>query len=137
MSKTSQWKVGDSLPTIERQIDQRRVNSYARASGDHNPIHLDADYAATTRFGQRVAHGMLTLAFVWETIANATQGNLTGVTVKVRFTSPVIPGETVTCSGKVTKVSDSSATYDIQVMRPNGEAAIIGSATIPFAITSP
>ena len=137
MSKKRQWKVGDSLPTIERQVDQQRVNKYAHASGDHNPIHLDADYAATTRFGQRVAHGMLTLAFVWEAIANATDGNFSGVTVKVRFTSPVIPGETVTSSGKVIKVSDSSATYDIQVIRPNGEAAIIGTATIPFAITSP
>lgn len=136
MTTTTSWQVGDSLPVIERLVNQDRVNSYAHASGDHNPIHLDADYAATTRFGGRVAHGMLSLAFVWETIGIATDGNFAGVSVKVRFTSPIIPGETVTCAAKVTGITDSHAVCDVRVTRPDGEAAIIGTATIPVGLTS-
>lgn len=131
MAIPTYWQIGDSLPSIKRLVDQDRINRYAHASGDHNPIHLDAEYAATTRFGERVAHGMLSLAFVWEAIGKATNGNYEGVTVKVRFTTPVIPGEVVTCQGKVTDVSDTEAKCEIQVLRPNGEAALSGSATIP------
>lgn len=130
MAIPTSWQIGDPLPSIKRLVDQDRVNRYARASGDHNPIHLDAEYAATTRFGERVAHGMLSLAFVWEAIGIATNGNYVGVTVKVRFTSPVVPGEVVTCQGKITDVSDAQAKCEIQVIRPNGEAALNGSATI-------
>ena len=128
---TQTWAAGDALPSFQREVDQQRVNEYASASGDHNPIHLDAEYAATTRFGQRVAHGMLSLAFVWELIGYATDGNFNGATVKVRFTSPVIPGEIVTVGGAVKSVEDDGVTCDIHVSRPNGELALSGTATWP------
>lgn len=128
---TPTWAEGDALPSFKREVDQQRVNEYAAASGDHNPIHLDAEYAATTRFGERVAHGMLSLAFVWELIGYATDGNFNGATVKVRFTSPVIPGETVTVGGIVKSVDNHEVTCDIHVTRPNGEIALSGTATWP------
>ena len=128
---TKTWSEGNALPSFRRAVNQRRVDAYADASGDHNPIHLDAEYAETTRFGQRVAHGMLSLAFVWEMVGNATDGNFNGVTVKVRFTSPVIPGETVTVSGTVKSVDNDKVTCDIHVTRPNGELALSGTATWP------
>lgn len=128
---TETWAEGNTLPSFRRAVNQRRVDAYADASGDHNPIHLDAEYAATTRFGQRVAHGMLSLAFVWEMVGYATDGNFNGVTVKVRFTSPVIPGETVTVSGTVKSVDNDKVTCDIHVTRPNGELALTGTATWP------
>ncbi|HIE83207.1 MAG TPA: acyl dehydratase, partial [Dehalococcoidia bacterium] len=56
--------IGDKLSGFKREITQDRVNSYAEASGDHNPIHLNEAYAASTRFGTRIAHGMLSLALV-------------------------------------------------------------------------
>lgn len=130
------WASGDALPSFDRRVSQERVNAYADASGDHNPIHLDPEYAATTRFGQRVAHGMLSLAFVWELIGEITSGNFKGVTVKVRFTSPVIPGETVTVGGMVRSIDDNSVTCDIQVTRPNGEPALSGTAVFPAPTAS-
>jgi 3-hydroxybutyryl-CoA dehydratase len=63
--------VGDQLAGFERQISHDRVNAYAEASGDHNPIHLDESYAATTQFGTRIAHGMLSLALVTEMLATS------------------------------------------------------------------
>ena len=61
--------IGDKLSGFKREITQERVNSYAEASGDHNPIHLDTAYAASTQFGTRIAHGMLSLALVTEMLA--------------------------------------------------------------------
>jgi 3-hydroxybutyryl-CoA dehydratase len=54
---------GEKLEQIDRTITQEQVQAYADAAGDHNPIHLDAEFAAKTPFGRRIAHGMLTARF--------------------------------------------------------------------------
>ena len=83
---------GRQLPTVQRLVDQDMVTAYAHASGDHNPIHLDADFAADSQFGAIVAHGMLTLAFVAQMMSEAfgpaweERGAL-----KVRFKGPPTP----------------------------------------------
>ena len=125
------WSVGDALPSFKRHVSQERVNAYADASGDHNPIHLDPEYAVTTRFGQRVAHGMLSLAFVWELIGEVTNGDFNDVTIKTRFTSPVVPGETVSVGGTVKSMDNDNITCNIHVTRPNGEPALSGTAVFP------
>ena len=51
-------KVGDTA-TLTRVFTDADVRQYADLSTDHNPVHLDADYAASTQFGQRIVHGML------------------------------------------------------------------------------
>ena len=60
-----------SLPVVDRTITQDRLAAYAQASGDHNPLHLDPAFAATTQFGGIIAHGMLTLALVSEAMGRA------------------------------------------------------------------
>ena len=52
------------LPAIERVITQTQIDRYATASGDFNPIHIDAAFAATTPMGGTIAHGMLVLALI-------------------------------------------------------------------------
>jgi acyl dehydratase len=63
----------DELPDLEgrtfgpsswRPITQEEVNLYAQLSGDDNPIHIDEEFAASTPFGTRIAHGLLTLSLV-------------------------------------------------------------------------
>jgi 3-hydroxybutyryl-CoA dehydratase len=84
-------------------VDDARIRAFADVSGDHNPVHLDAAYAAGTRFGGRVAHGMLTAAFFSSVIANDLPGPGTiylGQTL--RFTAPVRPGDDVRCEVVVT-----------------------------------
>ena len=128
---------GDMLTGFERVVGQDRVTAYAHASGDHNPIHLDEEFASTTRFGQRIAHGMLSLAFVWEMISiNYPSTWHRGGSVKTRFTSPVVPGEEVSVSGSVKRtrtVGDREfVECEVAVTRPNGEKALTGSASIPL-----
>lgn len=131
-------QIGEELAGFQRTVRQDRVTAYAYASGDHNPIHLDEEFAATTRFGQRVAHGMLSLAFVWEMISiNYPSEWHRGGTVKTRFTSPVVPGEEVTISGAVKRIRTVGdrefVECEVAVTRSNGEKALSGTASIPLA----
>ena len=129
---------GEKLTGFSRVVTQDRVTAYAYASGDHNPIHLDAEFASTTRFGQRIAHGMLSLAFVWEMVSiNYPSTWHSGGTVKTRFTSPVVPGEEVTVGGSVKRIRTvedrECVECEVAVTRPNGEKALSGTASIPLA----
>jgi hypothetical protein len=56
-------KIGDSFST-KRHVTDELVRKFADVSGDYNPIHLDEEFARTTRFGKRIAHGMLSGAFI-------------------------------------------------------------------------
>ena len=60
---------GTPLAGFEREVTEERIRAYAEASGDHNPVHLDHEYAKTTQFGGIIAHGMLSMAFVSELMA--------------------------------------------------------------------
>ena len=118
-------------------VTQSRINEYADASGDHNPIHLDETFASQTRFGQRIAHGMLSLAFVWEMLATQfPHAWHQGCTVKIRFTSPVLPGETVHVGGSVTDIKETGGVRTLEckvyVERPDGDTALAGTATVPL-----
>ena len=130
--------LGQSLRGFRRTVTQDRVTAYAHASGDHNPIHLDEDFAASTRFGRRIAHGMLSLAFVWEMMSlNYPSTWHKGGTVKTRFTSPVVPSEEVAVSGTVKRLrtigGNQMVECEVAVTRPNGEKALTGSATVLLA----
>ena len=130
--------LGQSLQGFRRTVTQDRVTAYAHASGDHNPIHLDEDFAASTRFGRRIAHGMLSLAFVWEMMSlNYPSTWHRGGTVKTRFTSPVVPSEEVAVSGTVKRLrtigGNQMVQCEVAVTRPNGEKALTGSATVLLA----
>ena len=60
--------------SYSKQITEQDVILFAALSGDANPIHLDEDYARTTQFGERIAHGMLTGALVSAAIATKLPG---------------------------------------------------------------
>jgi 3-hydroxybutyryl-CoA dehydratase len=135
MSGALNWKCGDALPSVVKAVTQKQVNAYADAAQDWNPIHLDAEFAARTQFGQRIAHGMLGLGFVSEMLSKAfpeAWGRDSGL--KVRFKAPVYPGDTVTASGVVTSVSDedgrSRIECAVQCTGPDGGEAIAGTATV-------
>lgn len=88
--------VGDTA-TYSRLVTEREVELFAAVSGDHNPVHLDPEYAATTQFGECIAHGMLTGAFVSAAIAMELPGPGTiYLGQNLQFRAPVLLGDTVT-----------------------------------------
>jgi len=136
-SNSAQRAAGDALTGFERTITQDRVDAYAEASGDHNPIHLDESYASNTQFGTRIAHGMLSLALVTEMLAtNFPDTWHSGGKLKVRFSAPVFPGETVITYGEITSINESDtgliATCTIGCKKPDGTDAVAGRATVPL-----
>ena len=126
---------GSELPAVTRLVTQERIERYAEASGDFNPIHVDPAYAAATQFGGTIAHGMMVAAMVSESMARAFALDWyeTGK-LKLRFRAPVRPGETVTASGKVRSVRMSGDARELRclvgVHKADGEAAITGEAVV-------
>ena len=126
---------GDTLPTVEKTFSQDDVNRYADAAGDHNPIHVDPNFAAGSQFGRRIAHGMMIAASISEMMAQAfgQDWNKSG-RMKIRFRAPVFPGETVRASGTVRSVRQiedaTEVAVSVQVTKANDEAAITGDARV-------
>lgn len=126
---------GDSLPTVEKLVSQDDVNRYADAAGDHNPIHVDPEFAADSQFGRRIAHGMMIAASISEMMAQVfgQQWHRSG-RMKIRFRAPVFPGETIRATGTVKSVrpleNDTEVVCSVQVTKGNNETAITGDASV-------
>ena len=90
------FKVGDSAE-ITKTIEQADIHAFADVTGDHNPVHVDEEFAKTTRFRRRIAHGMLTASLISAVLANKLPGEgsvYLGQTLQ--FVAPVFPGDRVT-----------------------------------------
>lgn len=88
--------------SLERKITAEMVEAFAEISGDSNPLHLDSDYAATTRFKERIAHGALTNSFISAVLGTKLPG-IGAVYVKqsVKFLAPVPLDSVVTAEATV------------------------------------
>ena len=94
--------VGARLPVLVRAVDQARIDAYAKASGDFNPIHVDPDFARSGPFGRTIAHGLMTLAFVAEMLNRWSGGAFDeGGEIDIAFVGPVFAGDVVEVSGVV------------------------------------
>lgn len=88
-------------------ITDEAIQAFADLTGDNNPLHLDDRYAAGTRFGRRIAHGMLAASLISATLANDLPGPGTVyLSQTLQFKAPVYPGDTVT------------ATVEVKALRP-------------------
>ena len=103
------------------------VAKYAELTDDFNPIHLDPVFAAATPFGRPIVQGTLTLNLVWQSLRETFgPAALPGVEIDIRFTAPVLVGETVTATGRPKK--DNAAVYEIAVTKDDGTVVLSGTA---------
>ena len=126
---------GDPLPTIEKVVTQDQIEKYAHASGDFNPIHVDHEFAESTQFGGTIAHGMMVAATISEMMAAAFGRNWPeSGSMKIRFRSPVKPGQRITTQGSVRRVDAadgiSRISCTVSVVKDDGETAIAGQAEV-------
>jgi len=126
---------GTALGPLRKTITQEKIARYAAASGDHNPLHLDQDFAAATQFGGTIAHGMLLLAYLSEMLTAAFGGRwLEGGRLKVRFRGPARPGDTIMVTGLVKAVAaPATVTVSIECRNQAGEILISGEAEVTNA----
>ncbi len=91
--------------TIERTVTQEVIQGFADVSQDHNPLHLDAEFARTTDFEGVIAHGMLSAAYISAVLGTQLPGSGTiymGQTL--RFRAPVRPGDKVVTTVAVKEI---------------------------------
>lgn len=121
------------IPPLTRLIDQARVDRYALAARDPNPIHRDSPEAEAGPFGRPVAHGMLVLALVSEVMSTAfgVRWADTG-SLKVRWRSPAFPPISVTCRASLKSAHEGVAVYDVVCEDPTGVVLLDGTASARF-----
>jgi 3-hydroxybutyryl-CoA dehydratase len=116
---THDLKIGDTR-TINREITDELIRRFADLSGDHNPIHLDEEFAKGTRFGQRIAHGMLTGAFISAVLGNGFDDrSIVYLSQTMRFTAPVFVGDTVTVTATITEIREEKGIVTLEIVCRN------------------
>ena len=115
-----------------KQVSDDDVMSFARITGDFNAVHVDEAAAKKTRFGGRIAHGMLSGGLVSAAIANELPGaGSIYLAQTMRFTAPVRINDTITVALTVTELLSKNRVKLSTVCRnQNGETVLDGEATI-------
>ena len=124
--------IGDTA-TYTRLITNQEVEAFAAISGDHNPLHLDPDYAATTPFGECIAHGMLTGALISAAIAMQLPGpGSVYLNQSLQFRAPVLLGDALTVTLEVTEKHGKRpwVTLSCTVENQDGKAVAKGEAQV-------
>ena len=138
MSPNADGAVGpDGLRPFQRAVTQDMVAAYADISGDRNPIHLDASFAAGTQFGGIVAHGMLLYGFMCDAIrrAHPDAWESTG-RMRARFRDPARPGDVVTVTGILSGSGTAHAEgyttvrYSLECKESDGRVLATGNAEV-------
>jgi len=124
--------VGDTAE-VTRTIAESDIEAFAAVTGDRNPVHLDDEFAKNTRFGRRIAHGMLTASLISSVLANHLPGEgsvYLGQTLQ--FVAPVFPGDEVTARVTVIEVRENRPIVKLETLCVNqrGETVIRGEATV-------
>ena len=117
--------IGDSAE-ITRTIEQSDIQAFADVTGDHNPVHVDESFAQTTRFGRRIAHGMLTASLISSVLANKLPGEgSVYLTQTLQFVAPVYPGDEVTARVTVTDIRESRGIVKLETICLNQRDEIV------------
>jgi 3-hydroxybutyryl-CoA dehydratase len=125
-------KVGDTA-SLTKTITDADIHAFAELSGDRNPIHLDDEYAANTRFGRRIAHGMLAASLISTVLGTELPGiGTVYLSQTTQFLAPVYPGDTVTARVTVRKIRDDKPIVTLETICENqrGEVLIKGEAVV-------
>ena len=125
-------QIGDSA-SFTKTVTETDIILYAGITGDMNPVHIDAIAASKERFGQRIAHGMLSAGFISCVLGTQLPGPGTiYLSQELKFTNPVYIGDTVTASVTVKErnVEKNILVLETIVTNQNGDAVIKGTATV-------
>jgi len=114
--------------TLERRMTQADFDAFATLSGDANPIHIDADFAAHTPFGKPVAHGAFLCSILRGLVAELVPG-ARQVSQSVIFPNPARTGETLVFSATITRQGEHGPVIAIQAHRKNDQAVCLEGET--------
>ena len=130
-------QVGDSLPTFEpAPVSRLSLALYCGASGDHNPIHVDIDFARASGLPDVIAHGMLSMAWLGQVLTQwAPQTALREYSV--RFAAMTTVGERIRCSGtvleKLERHGEHLARVELVAANQDGVVKLTGEALVALS----
>ena len=115
-----------------RTITETDVVLYGGLIGDRGPLHLDEEFASKTRFGGRVAYGMLGAGYIGATLAQLLGIGSAYVAQTLRFKAPILIGETITVDTVVTAKDDDRSRIWVEttITRGDGVLALEGEAEL-------
>ncbi|MBE1296172.1 MAG: dehydratase [Rhodobacteraceae bacterium] len=131
MPTFAEINVGDALPPLTtKKITRTTLALFAGASGDHNPIHIDIDFAKRAGIPDVFAHGMLNMAYLGRLLTGwVPQSALREFTT--RFVAITQVHAVITCTGKVVEKRDGNlVALEIEASDQNGEVKLAGTALI-------
>ena len=132
MARIDEIQVGQ-VAEMAKTVTETDVTLFAGVTGDFNPVHVDAVVAAQSRFGERIAHGMLSAGFISAVLGMRLPG--TGsiyLSQSLRFTKPVRIGDTVTARVEVLEVLATKRRVRLATVCRNqqGETVVDGEAVV-------
>jgi 3-hydroxybutyryl-CoA dehydratase len=125
-------KIGEKFSTT-KQITDTVVRSFAELSGDYNPIHLDEEFAKTTRFGKRIAHGMISGALISAVLGyEFEERKIVYLGQTMKFVAPVFLDDTVTATATVIGIRKDKPIVTLETVctNQNGETVVKGEAAV-------
>jgi 3-hydroxybutyryl-CoA dehydratase len=132
MAPEQRWKLGDSVQ-LTKTFDDAEIEKFAQLTGDRNPLHMDAAFAAHTRFKRRIAQGILSASLISTCIGMHLPG--TGAIYldqTLRFVKPVYAGDTVTLTATVSHIREDKPILTLTTVWTNqhGQNVIEGEAHV-------
>jgi len=132
---TAEFAVGRKYDFSEL-VDDKLVRGFADVTGDHNPIHVDDDFAKKTKFGQRIAHGGILFGIISKVLAMEMPGPGTVYLSQViNFRAPVFINDTVTLEATITELlPKNGAKISTVIKKQTGEVVVDGEATVKLPL---
>ncbi len=126
-------RVGDRAE-FEKAVTAEDVEAFARVTGDTNPLHTDPSYAAKTRFGECIAHGMLSAGYISAVLGTKLAPGCCTVYLSqtLRFLRPVKIGDIIKAVAEVKGIESEKRQYTIETACYNqsGEPVVRGEAVV-------
>ncbi len=119
----------DRLTPVSKRIDRAAIRLYAELTDDFNPIHVDPDFAAKTPMKGIIAHGLLSVNLLWQSVRQSLgEAAVSDATLDIRFLRPVREDDVVTAGGQRRADGDG---YDVWINNQHGETVIAGRILHP------
>ena len=118
--------VGDRV-SFTKAVTAQDIVDFARVTGDEQPLHLDPDFGKRTRFGKRIAHGMLSAGYISAALGTKLAPGWVVVYLQqqLRFRLPVAIGDTITANVEVKEIDGEKRIATLQTDCVNQEGAVV------------
>ncbi|MDQ6785364.1 MAG: MaoC family dehydratase [Acidobacteriota bacterium] len=125
-------QVGEKF-SANKQITDKVVRDFAALSGDFNPIHIDEEFAKTTRFGRRIAHGMISGALLSAVLGyEFKERKIVYLSQTMKFLLPVFIDDMITATATVKHIREDKPIVTLETVCTNqsGETTLTGEAVV-------